>query len=70
MASGVTGTGFYGRIRALTDTIKMDKHQLENAPLSPAQKKSLKQRIASYKARLKEVRAELRAWKASQASKP
>ena len=71
MALGVTGTGFYGKIRELTDTIKMDTQQLENAPLSAAKKKALEQRIASYKARLKEARAALRASKKNQkASKP
>lgn len=71
MALGVTGTGPYGEIRYLADTLKMDKEHLANAPLSAAAKRRLEQRIASFQARLKEARAALRASKKNQkASKP
>jgi len=63
MTTGIYGTGFYGRIRTLVDSIGADRQYLENAPLGPRQKKRLQESIEKQKVELKKIRAELKASK-------
>lgn len=69
MAAGVWGTGFYGRIRTLTDSIAFDQQHLDNAPLGPIQRKRLQESINQQRAELRKVRAELREFKLQQKEK-
>jgi len=57
---GVPGTGFYGKIRRLTDEINAHQSHLDAAPLGPIQRKRLERLISGLIAERRAVRQKLR----------
>jgi len=60
---GIPGTGFYGRIRTISNSLRADRQHLANAPLNRRQRQILQQSIKLQEEELKKIRGELKASK-------
>lgn len=66
MASGIPGTGIYGQIRRIADSLRANRQQLANAPLSSRERNRLTRWVEDQQTELKELRAKVRAKKKKQ----